>query len=114
MENLEETVTEAMRDDIREAHHMFCSKKSDEHGVSLDKVADIVVEELEGIVIPEEESEELRARAAKEGKTFKEKVIEYVGRGLDDDAAFDRARRIAERNGEWGSGGENTPPTLMN
>ncbi|MGA8618892.1 MAG: hypothetical protein WB660_10310 [Candidatus Sulfotelmatobacter sp.] len=109
-----EDVPETVQEDINEAVHQVILAKETEHDIGVSVIQDIVVCGLEGVVIPEEESEELRARAARDEKTFQELVIEYVNRSLEDDAAFDRAERIAARNEGWDGNGGNAPPTLTN
>jgi hypothetical protein len=93
MEAIHPSVAADVQDEIFEADHgLFCAL-DEKYGLGINTVSEIVLSRLEGVIIPEEESEELRARADKEGKTFTALVVEYVNRGLEDDASFDREAR---------------------
>ena len=55
---------------------------SGELGIGYEEAMNVAQENLEGANIPEEESEEIRKRAKKEGKTFVQVVLELVELGL--------------------------------
>lgn len=112
MENVRTDVADSVQEDIQETVHQLFSALEKQHSIGINTVADIVVSRLEGVIIPEEESAELRERAAREGKTFSGLVVEYVNRGLKDDADSDRAFRQRERADALPNWSE--PSKLMN
>jgi hypothetical protein len=79
--NNEDKALSEVRDLASEFHHKLFTI-SVERGIDYEKVMDAAQEDLEGVNIPEEESEEIRKRATKEGKTFAQVVLEYVRLGL--------------------------------
>jgi hypothetical protein len=93
MEAIHPSVPTDVQDEIFEAtRSLFCVLEA-KYSLNANAVSEIVLSRLEGVIIPEDESEELRARAEKDDKTFTELVVEYINRGLEDDASFDRAAR---------------------
>ena len=101
-------VSQDVRQAVHEAIYATILAQAEKHSLNVCVVTDVAVSELEGVTIPEEESEELRARAEREGKSFTELVIEYVNQGLSADADFDRTQRLLARKegqptGMWAS-----------
>lgn len=70
---------------VRDAAGEFLNKiyaMSEEHGICSEDAMDAAQGILEGVNIPEEETEEIHKRAKKEGKTFVQVVLELVELGL--------------------------------
>lgn len=87
------------QEEIKESIWKFINETKEKYSLSLEEVLDCVLETLEAANIPEEESVQVRMRAAEEGKTFSQKVTEYVAIGLEEDDAFDRAQRLSSIQG---------------